>query len=104
MAEGMKAAVDIRCAARNGRCGALVARLWWTPSPEPLRLEVADITSYTVPRDLAATVQLSCAYHGGNKGQYEVNLRELLSDALDAFRRNGKTATVGFPPTRPTSC
>jgi hypothetical protein len=89
-----KLAVEVLCGARGGRCRALVARLWWTPDPEPLRLNTSSITVYTLPREVAGLAILLCVKHDGNKGQQHVDLHEFLSPAVGEYSRTGRVQTV----------
>lgn len=93
-------AVEVLCGARSGRCRGLVARLWWTPEPEPLRLNTSEQTQYLLPRDLRNTdpVLIECVKCDGNRGHLLwPDLSRWMRKPFDDYVRIGKRQTVTLP-------
>jgi hypothetical protein len=90
-------AVEVLCGARGGKARCLVARLWSTPEPEPLRLNVDEISQWQLPRSLECVIPMGCASHDGNKGQQMVDLCALLAEPFAKYVRTGKKQTVTLP-------
>jgi hypothetical protein len=74
----------------------MVGRLWWTPEPEPLRLNTSQIVQYQLPRNLrnARPVLMQCVACDGNKGHNREDVYALLRKPFGDYVRTGKKQTV----------
>ena len=88
-------AVEVLCGARGGRCRRMVGRLWDTPEPEPLQLNISEQFVYTLPRNLRCDpVLMECDSCDGNKGHNFEEVYALLRKPFGDYMRTGKKQTI----------
>jgi hypothetical protein len=81
----------------------MVGRLWWTPEPEPLRMNTSQIVQYRLPRNLRCSpVLMGCASCDGNKGHNREDMYALLRKPFLEFEAGGMRKPVTVTLLRPT--
>jgi hypothetical protein len=81
----------------------MVGRLWWTPEPEPLQLNISEQFAHQLPRSLRCDpVLMECDPCDGNKGHNFEDVYGLLRKPFLEFEAGGRRKPVVVTLQRPT--